>query len=287
MTRVPIATCPWGPLLLGLMSKAPDSQHLEQLSPGPWERVICKNEIMQDFSLDLRIAKSKSWVPRRPRQNTLLVQYPPRRPANPGWRGKYVTAIGKWQIVQMLQNIEHRVYNCFKILNSEREERKNGQKPKTKLPHLLSSWVQPADPNDLCKSGCQNAGINRHDCREVITHLLVKSRHGKTMRSTWTIHDISRKVLAVFIENKIIYYLCAVQFLKDCEYSNSKIHTLYLLVVFWKYRNYRCQGQAPAVCWATSWTPLQRRIVQHLNCTNVKRKWYSLGNKVEVISFHQ
>ena len=180
------------------------------------------------------------------------------------------------QSVQLLQNIEQREGRAQKRSNS-----------KTKLPHLLSSWVQPADPNDLCKSGCQNAGINRHDCREVITHLLVKSRHGKTMRSTWTIHDISRKVLAVFIENKIIYYLCAVQFLKDCEYSNSKIHTLYLLVVFWKYRNYRCQGQAPAVCWATSWTPLQRRIVQHLNCTNVKRKWYSLGNKVEVISFHQ
>ena len=134
MTRVPITTCPWGPLLLGLMSKAPDSQHLEQLSPGPWERKICKNEIMQDFSLDLRIAQSKSWVPRRPRQYTLLVQYPPRRPANPGWRGKYVTAIGKWQIVQMLQNIEHRVYNCFKILNSEREERKNGQIPKQNSP---------------------------------------------------------------------------------------------------------------------------------------------------------
>ena len=165
MTGVPITTCPWGPLLLGLMSKAPDSQHLEQLSPGPWERVICKNEIMQDFSLDLRIAQSKSWVPRRPRQYTLLVQYPPRRPANPGGRGKYVTAIGKWQRVQMLQNIEHRVYNCFKILNSEREERKNGQKPKTKLPHLLSSWVQPADPNDLCKSGRQNqsAWLQRSD----------------------------------------------------------------------------------------------------------------------------
>ena len=284
MTRVPITTCPWGPLLLGLMSKAPDSQHLEQLSPGPWERVICKNEIMQDFSLDLRIAQSKSWVPRSPRQYTLLVQYPPRRPANPGWRGKYVTAIGKWQRVQLLQNIEHRVYNCFKILNSEREEHKNGQIPKqNSLTSFPRGFSQPTQM--ICAN--QDVKINRHDCREVITHLLVKSRHGKTMRSTWTIHDISRKVLAVFIENKIIYYLCAVQFLKDCEYSNSKIHTLYLLVVFWKYRNYRCQGQAPAVCWATSWTPLQRIIVQHLNCTIVKRKWYSLGNKVEVISFHQ
>ena len=145
MTRVPIATCPWGPLLLGLMSKAPDSQHLEQLSPGPWEREICKNEIMQDFSLDLRIAQSKSWVPRRPRQYTLLVQYPPRRPANPGGRGKYVTAIGKWQRVQMLQNIEHRVYNCFKILTARGKSAKTVkfQNKTPSPPFLVGSASRP------------------------------------------------------------------------------------------------------------------------------------------------